>query len=334
MPWPNPRINTNLVGDYTSPLVNDYAWLQKGYTYGVNDAGPFQRFAREGLVAAVQNWAGILDNAGWTWTVTLLHTNTHGTNASPNVGNNPTGIARIEASAGWAYPMLYGTETPENIWELDPQDGQKDLLSADFSNMSYSSTLNLDTYISATMNSKKTRLALSVIGQDPNAQWATAAVTGTYGQVTMSTGLIYVFDNGAGGDDTDSYVGLPAADYATAYSLYLLIQAGVTEYPLEASVIRHSQVTSNLYAVQANYSNVGRIISSGSMTTIEGTPSNLLFAVPNTPTPQQFIEFQGDLQYGWRKVRPAVSRLSRMKWRFVQNYQFGLWPTQLYGTTV
>ncbi len=320
MPWPNPRINTNLVGDYTSPLVNDYAWLQKGYTYGVNDAGPFQRFAREGLVAAVQNWAGILDNAGWTWTVTMLHTNTHGTNASPSVGNNPTGIARIEASAGWAYPMLYGTETPENIWELDPQDEPKDLLSADWSNTSLGASL-----------SKKTREQIPVMLQfaasNNLATWHDGGTAYGY----QINGWVFIDPQPA---DTNEVVYLPAADAADAQSIFLLLKAGITTYPTEASVIRHSQVTSNLYAVQANYSNIGRIISSGSMTTIEGTPSNLLFAVPNTPSPQQFIETPGDLQYGWRKVRPAVSRLSRMKWRFVQNYQLGLWTTKLYGPVI
>ena len=324
MAYPDLKIN--------SGLVNSYAWLQKGYTYGVNDSGPWQRFAREGLTADVQNWAATLNDAGWTWTVTLLHHN----------HNTGIGIARVEASAGWAYPYLYGTETPENIWELDPQDEQKALLESDFPN----GTVDL--------TSNKSRDALAKIIEDTTAYWCPAGSTQNptgYGIVSGSA-TIWAFDDGnltipggaavtaSGGvvtvptTETRAVVHLPSADYAPAYSLYLLMRAGNTVFPVEASVIRHSQVTSNIYAVQASYNNFGRLISTNSMYSLEGTPSQLLFAVPTLPSPQQFIETAGDLQYAWRKTRPHVSRLSRMKWRTVQNYQLGLWPVKTFGSVL
>lgn len=319
-----------------SGLVSDYAFLQRGYTYGVNDSGPWQRFERRGLNSDIETWAGILFNAGWTYTVTR-ETVDSGTDQ---------GISRIEAKAGWAFPFLYGSETPENIWELDPQDEQKGLLEADFP------------FGSVNLTSKLTREKLALIVASTNVTWypASSSINSLIYGVIRSDAGDFIFDDGTSGVGVvfvnalssaptygqiifEPYSGnqlepvshLPSADYDSAYSLYLMMKAGVEAFPMEASVIRHSQVTSNLYAVQASYNNMNRIISSASMYSIEGTPSALLFAVPNTPSPGQFIETAGDLQYGWRKVRPAVSRLSRMKWRVTQNYQLGLWPVKTFG---
>lgn len=130
--------------------------------------------------------------------------------------------------------------------------------------------------------------------------------------------------------DSGTYT-LYAADYDAAHSLYLLLKKGVSNFPVEASVIRHTSLVSNLYTVKASATNINRIIAGTSLTSLEGVPSELLFDVPTSPTPSQFIETVGDLQYGWKKHRPNVTRLARFKWRIVLNYQFGLWPVKLFG---
>src|SRR5437763_2661192 len=110
-------------------------FIQPGYTYGVNDSGPWQRFVKKGPTAQVQDYADVLLAANWNVTVTLL----------------AAGLAQVEGSAGWPFPYLYGTENPENIWELDPAEEPKSLLEADFPN---STVLNLSTSISNTIDSR------------------------------------------------------------------------------------------------------------------------------------------------------------------------------------
>jgi hypothetical protein len=340
MPINNMIINTGLVTDYT--------WLQKGYSYGVNDTGPWQKFSREGLYPDIVNWAAILDDAGWIYTVTR--------NLVSLTSNQ--GVAKIEAEAGWPFPFLYGTEVPEDIWELDPQDEQKDLPSSNFPN----GTINFV--------SKDTGAAVAKMAEDNATYWlfpSTPEVpTANPSQYVFAidSSTSYVFDLDVNGDPalafanqgyvinydplipdnivsitppvavTANVIHLPIADAAAAYSMWKLITAGVTSFPFEASIIRHSMITSNNYSVPASYTNVDRIISTASMYAIEDVPTGLFFDVPSTPTPQQFIETPGDLQYGWRKVRPAVARLSRMKWRIVQNYAFGLYPIRMFGNVL
>jgi hypothetical protein len=278
------------------------SYLQPNWVQGRNDSGAFQSFNYEGTAEEVSAVAVIFDQANWTWTLTGL----------------PAGRAKLEAHAGFPFNSAHGTsytgETPENIWELDPNDVQKEILEADFPNGS----LNL--------SSKASRAAVAELVKAETVVWW-PAVGG--GGTADANDKHYSFEDAAVA--SDDVIALPTIDFAPAYSLYLLMKAGVNAFPVEASVIRHTQLVSNQYEVQASFINVGRLISTGSMTSVESTPSGLLYSVPNTPTPSQFIETSGDLQYGWRKIRPSVTRLAQFKWRIVQNYQLGLWAVKLFG---
>ena len=295
------------------------AYLQRGYTFGKNDSGNFQNFHYKGVQADVFALVDTFIVEGWSYTVT------------PFLGG---GMAELEAHAGWAssqpgYPSGSGAEVPENIWELDSQDTQKNLLEADFPNGP-----------SLVLTAKESRDALAKILQNPNYVWVPPGTgAGTCTDIA-GTGVTYYFDSatsqntpGNPGYSATNYH-LLASDYAACYSLYLLSKSGMEVFPIEASVISHTQLVSNQYAVQASFLNVGRIISSASMYSMEGVPNSLLYAVPTIPTPSQFIETAGDLQYGWRKVRPKVTRLAYFKWRIAQSYQFGLWATKAYGNVL
>lgn len=296
------------------------AWLQKGYSYGKTESGPFQKFSKEGPQATIEDLIGPLNQAGWLWTVTNLE----------------AGMARIDATAGWSGGSTYTPEAPENIWELDPNEQDKGLLEADFPNSNTSGyDLNLNN-----SGSQLTREALSKMAADPSGKWELNPPSGVAKYFKMSSGDIYIFDSNAPGAYRPSdlgavtFIGLQALDFEAAYALYLLLLAGGQNFPVEASVIRHTQLVSNVYTVQASFINTTRIISSDSMYFIEDTPSTLLFSVPSYFSPSQFIETPGDLQYGWKKHRPNVTRLSAFKWRIVQNYQFGLWPVKLFGSVL
>jgi hypothetical protein len=333
-----------LTATYLSSLV----WVQREYTYGINDTGPWQRYKASGRNADVEGLANELANAGWTVTVTR-NVVVDGS-GSGDTGFNPEtadyGISTVEAQAGWQFPQIYGTETPEDIWEFDPQDIQQDLTKAD---MPFATVAPLVAPVPfsviTTANAVKQMIDsnYTFIWADPGTPDVNGDPTpfGSVGSAqqnptTGATLQIYAFDDapnpiqdGSLIDPTEIH--LPPADYVTAKNLYYALKAGQTEFPQEASIIRHSMVTSNQYAQEASYANVDRIISSSSMYNIEDVPTDIFFSVPSTPIPTAFLVTPGDLQYGWRKIRPNVTRLNRWKWRIQQNYLFGLYPTQFFG---
>jgi hypothetical protein len=285
-------------------------WFQKGYTYGKNDSGPYQTWIEEGRDADIDTNAAIFEAQGWTIEVVRL---THK-------------LSRLTAHAGWKGGATYAGEVLENNLELEPEHTDKGILEADFP----FGSVNLNT--TGAVGSQKTREALAKMANDENVIWVPPAADP--GKATLSTGLAFKFDDGSGGADTATYIGLPSSDYGSAFSLYKLMKAGVSQFPMDAPTIRRSYLVSNLYSTLASYSNVRRIISTGSMASIEGVSGSALFSVPTQPTPGQFIETSGDLQYGWMKLRPAVTKLAQFKWRIGQNYQFGLWPVKLYGSVL
>jgi hypothetical protein len=251
------------------------AWLQEGYSYGVNDSGSFQRFVYRGTRTEVEALAPQSNIAGWNWMVT----------------RESHGMARLEAEAGFLGNSGDEEAQVEDVWELDPNETEKDLLDADFpfGSLAQISKVNKD------------RIADAI--QRP-------------------------------GDFIDKSPAFTGSNIGAAYSLYLLMKNGHKSFPVEATVIRRSRMVSNSYTVQASQLNCRRLLSAASLSSVEGVPGDILFSIPATPTVTQFIETAGDLQYGWRKLRPNVTRVTLSKWRIVQVWQFGLWPVRIFGTVI
>jgi hypothetical protein len=252
------------------------AWIQANRTYGVNDSGAFQTISYRGTKAEVEDMVSTFLDAGWTYTVTL----------------EKGGLATIEGSTA-QLPSTSGAEIPEDVWELDPNETEKNLLDADFS------------------------------------------ASGALGNISAENRAIIKDALTRVGDFATSSPAFTGGTSAAAYSLFLLMANDVSSFPIEATIIRHTQTFSNTYVIPSGlYNNCNRIISRASMYSVEGVPTSILYAIPDSPTPTQYIESSGDLQYGWRKVRPSVTRLSRDRWRVTRNWQFGLWAIKLYGTVI
>jgi len=111
-----------------------------------------------------------------------------------------------------------------------------------------------------------------------------------------------------------------------------LLLRGQTSFPVFAPVLRFTQTVTSEYAIQASLLNARRIISTGTLPTLESIPNGLLFSLPNDSNPPvQNILGPGDLVYGWFKVFPTVRQIARLKWNIVQEWQYGLWPVAIYG---
>ncbi len=287
------------------PVINGTSGAYKQpSTFGRDGSGFFSVFNYEGTSAAVLAEAASWEASGAQYEVTDLH------------GGRKRLTARISGGSGSGSSS---TEEPENVWELQAQESTKDLLEADFGN--FEGTIGAG----EAAISKKTREFLGKI--------AAHEISGHWDENTFQTdgADTYIFDGSA---SNGPIYGLPTADVDKARSYYFLIKAGVTSFPIEASVVRHTQIVSNTYAVQASFTNVGRILSTNSFQSTEGVPSSLLFGLPATPSSTQFIETANDLAYGWRKSRPSVSRLSFIKWQITNSWQFGLWATKIYGNVI
>jgi hypothetical protein len=243
-------------------------------SYGKNESGYYSVVPYEGSKKEVEIRAAAYDAIGALYEVRPLY----------------GGRARLEVRLSWLFTQGgQPTEAPVNVWELDPQEVEKDLLSADFPN-------GLIGEISK-QNRSSIRTALETIPADDSLPPAMFA------------------------DGTED----------AAITLYYLMRAGVQSFPIDAHVIRHTQVVSNRYSTQVVYLNEGRILSRDTFIALEGVPPDLLFGVPTEPTPSQFIETSGDLQYGWRKIKPQVQDIAQQKRQIVRSYAFGLWPINIFG---
>lgn len=259
------------------PVINGLrgSYQQPG-SWGRNSTGFFWNYVFEGTAAEVENDVAQFNNNGAEFEVTEL------------LGGRKRLTARVSSlfSGGGGFD-----EQPENVWELSPNEVEKELLEADFPN-------------------------------------------GTIDAISAANKAILVDALQRPKDYLTSSPAFSGSDSADANSLYLLMKNGVRAFPVEASTITHTQIVSNRYTVQASFTNVGRIISSASMYSLENVPYTLLFSVPTYTNPSQFIEAANDLAYGWRKIRPRVTRQNYTRWQVVNAWQFGLWSLKLWGTVL
>lgn len=195
-----------------------------------------------------------------------------------------------------------GTEAPVDQWEFISGREQKDILEAD-----------VITGITATLSQKNIELLRKLI-QDPPA--GTAA--GNYNAESNPEGSVTTacFTDG---------------NPTNALTLYNLMKAGIRSAIVQTPTLRHTQTVSNNWAVPAANTNVGRIISTASIVTLEGVPSGLLFNLPNAvPAAFQTIA----VVYGWLKHGPNVQQIAGRKWQLTQEWEYGLWPTAIFNSAL
>lgn len=193
-----------------------------------------------------------------------------------------------------------GTEAPVDLWEFISGREQKDLLEAD-----------VPTGITATLSQKNIELLRKVI-QDPPSGTA----SGNYNPTTNPEGSVVAacFTDG---------------NPTNALTIYNLMKAGVRSAIVQTPTLRHTQTVSNNWAIPAANTNVGRVISTASIVSLEGVPSGLLFNLPNA-VPASFQTISVD--YGWLKHGPNVQQIAGRKWQLTQEWEYGLWPLAIVNT--
>lgn len=152
----------------------------------------------------------------------------------------------------------------------------------------------------------------------------------------QSPGAFHAEGNPNGLVTTASFVdgnGNATGNPTNALTVYKLIQAGVKSVYARNPTLRHTQTVSRYWTIPASQTNVGRIISTSTMMLTTGNgesvPSGLLFNLPSL-TPANFQTIA--LAYGWLKHDPTIQQIAFRKWQIIQEWEFGLWATALYGS--
>jgi hypothetical protein len=121
---------------------------------------------------------------------------------------------------------------------------------------------------------------------------------------------------------------------ANALSVYQLMVQGVRSHPVDQPILRRTIVTSQRYAVAMALTNLRKIISTTSLLSLEQVPNDSLFYDPGSGQlllPQD-VSANTALAYGWYKTFPTVQQIALLKWQVVQEWQYGLWATLVWGT--
>ena len=168
-----------------------------------------------------------------------------------------------------------------NVWELQPNIVEKDLMEADLTAVN----------------------ALTMADKQSVRQSVDSYVAGSAAP-TFSTG----------------------SDPATMVKLWKLMTHGVKSIRVFAPTLRHTLITRPDYAVTQSIANCGNVIIDLAAT--ESVPSTLIFAVPAGGIVRTLDSIT--LKTGWYKKFPTVSQVAGGKWQITQEWEYGLWSTDLY----
>jgi hypothetical protein len=117
----------------------------------------------------------------------------------------------------------------------------------------------------------------------------------------------------------------PALTTSEAIGVYKVMLSGVRSFRVNVPSLRVSKVVSGNYGVVASLTNVGRVISTGTLRIQEAVPNTLLVNLP------AYTSGKTDFGYGWYKNHPTVQQVGGNKYNVNQQWDFGIWPTLLYG---
>lgn len=135
-------------------------------------------------------------------------------------------------------------------------------------------------------------------------------------------------------DKTYPTTGDGAITDSHAQALWPYMRHGEVSVTIFAPVLRHIQTVSNRYTVRASNTNVGRIISTATLSASEGVPADFLISLPDDAAPGGTDAGLKDLRYGWLKARPTISKAAYNKAQISQEWAYGLWNTLVYGAVL
>lgn len=122
-----------------------------------------------------------------------------------------------------------------------------------------------------------------------------------------------------------------------ALVVFKLMKAGVENVEIEQPVLSHNWIVPVNANLSYAYANIGRIYTTSSLISSEGVPSYLassLSAWTSSFSDPSYGTNRISLVFGWKK-RPPTQRVTNDSRREIsQTWEYGLWSTDVYGSTV
>lgn len=119
-----------------------------------------------------------------------------------------------------------------------------------------------------------------------------------------------------------------------AGSIVVLLDNNVKSVRVFQPTLRHTKIVSSSYAIKQSYTNIGKIISTSSIGSLEGVPNTLIFSLPPPSTSKRTGAAGLELKYGWYKKPPTVLEQAGGNWQIVLEYEWGWWSTLIYGQPI
>lgn len=120
-------------------------------------------------------------------------------------------------------------------------------------------------------------------------------------------------------------------------TLFSLMRAGVESVEVEQPVLTHSWNVPYSVVLGYAYSNIGRIFSNSTLYSSEGVPSYLQSSITSWTSNFSNPSYGTDrvsLVFGWRKKAPTQRITVNKGLEFQQTFEFGLWPTSIFGSVL
>lgn len=111
------------------------------------------------------------------------------------------------------------------------------------------------------------------------------------------------------------------AGYGTQW--YNALKAGVTSTLVYQTILRHTQTVGSAYPLSWTITNDGRVLTTAQLTTLEGLPNPLRFALPASSFGTTYLT-------GWLKIPATIQQSSGDKWIVTQEFQYGEWLNLIY----
>ena len=115
---------------------------------------------------------------------------------------------------------------------------------------------------------------------------------------------------------------------ANETKVYNLMLSGAKSIRVSSPVVRRTRITASSYTVKASDTNMGKILSTAQMTSLENAPTTVLFNLPSTGSS---VGAAGVARRsGWYKKPAKVNQQGDGQWQITQEYEYDIWSSDLY----
>jgi len=122
-----------------------------------------------------------------------------------------------------------------------------------------------------------------------------------------------------------------------ALIVFKLLRSGVDTVEIEQPVLNLTWIVPNNVNLSYSYANIGRIYTTSSLISAESIPSYIstsMVAWTSSFTNPSYGSGRVSLVFGWKKRAPTQRLAGTNRREISQTWEFGLWSTSIYGSTV